>query len=87
MRGTENESTLLAMKSLKNVGHYYDKDDHNDEDNDNCSNWFLSILSPTVAYAINVLIKLVLVLIGSYSNVVNHWDSNKDSHLKLYKHW
>lgn len=44
---------------------------------------FLSILSHTVAYAINVLIKLVLMLISSYSNVVNQWNSNNDSHLKL----
>lgn len=55
VRGIEDKSTFASCEELKKHCHY-DKDDHNDEDNDNCSNW-LSILFHTATYAINVLIK------------------------------
>lgn len=81
-RGTKDKSTLPAMKSLKNIGLLIKMiivlnimmialiD-------------FLFILLHTVAYATNVLTKLLLMLISSYNNVVNQWNSNNDSHLKL----
>ena len=54
----------MCEELKKNVTHHYDKNNHNDEDVGNCSNWFSFCFISHRPYAIKALIKSVWMSIS-----------------------